>query len=41
MSATQKAAAINGAVQKWISQNKGATAEQIAAIRNQLTETYK
>jgi hypothetical protein len=41
MSSTQKAAAINGAVQKWISQNKGATAEQIAAIRNQLTETYK
>jgi hypothetical protein len=41
MDAASKQKAIDGAVQKWIQQNKRATPEQIANVRKQLQDTYK
>lgn len=40
MSERQRTSAIEGAVQKWITQNKGATPEQIAETRKRLIELY-
>jgi hypothetical protein len=41
MDAAAKQKAIDGAVQRWMQQNKGATADQIANVRKQLQDTYK